>query len=128
MQSVYIIGGVLIFFILIWMFKKHIVKWLFSLRTKLMFGSLREAIHNADADKEKTGRKNIVVYNTTNKEFEPIQKKQLKTVSNGLKNKNNAALTKGRKRNLKLNGQGKTRFITPQRIKQTEEKSLYVTQ
>ena len=128
-MGVYIsIGVALIFLILVWMFKKSVIKWLHSLRAKLMLGSLREAIHKADANKEETGRKNIVVYNTTNKEFEPIQKKQLKTVANGLKNKNNAAMTKGRKRNIKLNGQGKTRFITPERIKQTEEKSLYVTQ
>ena len=127
MQAVYITFPVLILFILIWMFKQPIIKWLLSMRYKLSLHSLRGAIHDADANKEKTGRKNIVVYNSTSREYETIQKKQLKTVANGLKNKNNAAMTPGRKRNVKLNGKGKTRFIDPQRIKKTEEKSLYVT-
>jgi hypothetical protein len=125
MQTLFIILAVLIFFISVWMGRKHIIKWLLRVRSKLSLHSLRDAIHAADADKSKTGRKNMVIYNTTNKVFEPIQKKQLKTVANKLKNKNNAAQKPGRKSALK---KGKTRLITPERIKQTEKKSLYVTQ
>lgn len=119
-----IIIPVLIFFILVFIFRKQLINQLLKLKNKLTFQSLRIAIDNADKNKKETGRKNIVVYNTTTKEFEPMQKKVLKTVANSRKNKNNAAQTKGR---VKFGSKRAGRLIGHDRIKQTEKHSLYVT-
>jgi hypothetical protein len=99
------------------------VKRLLKLRAKLQLGSLREAIVQADQDKEKTGRKNMVVFNTTSGKYEPVQKKLLKAASQMGKNRSNKAHTEGRRRMLKH----KERAFTPQRVKHIEKKSLYVT-
>jgi hypothetical protein len=69
-----------------------------ALRAKLQIGSLREAIGGADKDKEKTGRKNMVVFNAHSGKYEPIQKKLLKAHANSTKNKSNKAMTEGRKK------------------------------
>lgn len=97
---------------------------LLKLKGKLHIQSLRQAINNADKDKSATGRKNMVVYNISSGEFEPVQKKLLKTASRVTKNKNNAAQTKGR---IKFAKPTKKRYINPAKVKQTEQKSLYVT-
>lgn len=87
----------------------RVVKFLLKIKSKHQLETLRTAIHAADSDKEKTGRKNMVIYNSTTKKFEPVQKKILKQVSKIQKQK-------GIKRTMKS-----------QRIKQIEKKSLYVT-
>lgn len=112
--------------LLIFLFKKPIVARLKRLAIKLQLNSLREAIHKADHDKETTGRKNMVVYNTTVSAFEPVQKKLLKKIAKAGKNKNNAAKTPGRMWFQKNNKKKKTSVDT-QRVKQLEEESLYVT-
>lgn len=92
---------------LLWIFRSSIISYLIRLRTKMSLASIRTSIHEADADKAKTGRKNIVVYNADTKRFEPVQKKQLKKVSKMKK--------------------GKPGRITPERIRNMEKKSIYVT-
>lgn len=86
-----------------------VISFLLKIKSKHQLETLRKAIHDADKDKEKTGRKNMVIYNSTTKKFEPVQKKILKQVSKIQKQK-------GIKRTMKS-----------QRIKQIEKKSLYVT-
>lgn len=86
-----------------------VVKFLLKIKSKHQLETLRKAIHDADADRGKTGRKNMVIFNTTTKKFEPIQKKKLKQVSQVQKKK------------------GGKRTMSSQRIKQIEKKSLYVT-
>ncbi len=88
--------------------------------------SLREAIHDADKDKLKTDRKNMVVYNTASGKFEPMQKRVLKSIAQHGKNKNNGALTDGRKW-AQRNQPKKRRVIDTDRVKIIEDKSLYVT-
>jgi hypothetical protein len=105
--------------------KSLIVKRLLRMRARLQMGTLRHAIHDADDDKKKTGRKNMVVFNSTGGKFEPVQKKMLKKAANLTKNKSNKAMTKGRKKMLK--GKKNGRVINMDRVKQIEEKSLYVT-
>lgn len=104
-------------------FRKPIVKWLHRLKAKLQLVSLREAIHGADVDKKKTGRKNIVVYNQVKKEFESVQKATLKQIARAGKNKSNKAMTEGRIKMMKK----KKRKMTIDRVKEIEGKSLYVT-
>jgi hypothetical protein len=104
--------------------KVRLIRYLLRLRAKLQISSLKEAIHDADKDKEKTGRKNMVVFNTTSGKYEPVQKKLLKAATRVGKNKSNKALTEGRKRMLK---QTRERAFTNERVKQIEKKSLYVT-
>lgn len=123
MEIKVLIGSIILIVALFLIFKKQIRKGLYRLKTKIQFQSLREAIHDADKDKGKTGRKNIVVYNTTQSAFEPIQKRQLKAVANYRKNKSNKAMTPGRKKMMKQN----TRMISMSRVKNIESKSLYVT-
>lgn len=86
-----------------------VVAFLLRIKSKHQLETLRKAIHDADADRGKTGRKNMVIFNTTTKKFEPIQKKKLKQVSQVQKKK------------------GGKRTMSSQRIKQIEKKSLYVT-
>lgn len=87
-------------------------------------GSLRGAIHGADADKAETDKKNIVILNSTTNEFEPVRKVVLKRIAAANRNTNNAAQTKFRKRNPS----GKARKLDPARISKIEKASLYVTQ
>lgn len=105
--------------------KKWIIQRLLNLRARLQISSLREAIQGADKDKQHTGRKNMVVFNSTAGKYEPVQKKLLKIASNNTKNKNNKAMTPGRIRVMKKQ---KPRVFDPERVKQIENKSLYVTQ
>jgi hypothetical protein len=110
-------------------FKKiagRIVQSLLNWRAKLQIGSLRVAIGEADKDKDKTGRKNMVVFNTVSGKYEPIQKKVLKRIADKDKNKSNKAMTDGRKRAMKQQKR-KKRILDHDRAKQIEEKSLYVT-
>lgn len=104
--------------------RNWIIKRLLKLRAKLQIGSLRLAIDDADKDKENTGRKNMVVFNSHSGKFEPIQKKVLKAASKSGKNKSNKAMTEGRVRMMKPK---KKRYIDVNRVHQIEEKSLYVT-
>lgn len=102
-------------------FKKNIRSWAYGISLKLQLKTLRGAIAAADADKEKTGRKNMVVYNTTTKSFEPMQKKALK----------HAAKAKVQEEVKKGFRQPKAKKVTPiksQRVRVIEKKSLYVTQ
>lgn len=110
-------------------FRKPIRNWLLRLRAKMQIHSLRNAIAGADEDKAETGRKNMVVYNTVSGEFEPLQKRVLKRISNNAKRKNNSKMTDGRKW-AQQNGKTKTgkRYFTHKRVKETEKKSLYVTE
>jgi hypothetical protein len=108
------------------MIRNWIIKKLLAWRAKLQIGSLRVAIGDADKDKEKTGRKNMVVFNTVSGKYEPIQKKILKKAADVGKNKSNKAMTDGRKRVLKLQ-KHKKRIIDSYRVKTIEEKSLYIT-
>ena len=105
-------------------FKKQIRKLLHRWNTKLQFASLRTAIHDADKNKIETGRKNIVVFNTSQSVFEPVQKKTLKAIANNMKNKSNKAMTPGRKKMMKKH----KRPVDIHRVKQIEKKSLYVTE
>jgi hypothetical protein len=105
--------------------KRLIVKRLLRLRARLQMGTLRQAIHDADDDKKNTGRKNMVIFNSTSGKFEPLQKKMLKSAANLTKNKSNKAMTEGRKKMMKK--KKISRVINTQRVKQIEKKSLYVT-
>jgi hypothetical protein len=110
--------------LLIRVFRMQILKWLLSLRAKLQVHSLRTAISDADQDKEVTNRKNIVVFNQYTGSYEPVQKRFLKYKSQKEKNRNNAKLTEGRKRMMRKKSK---RSFSMDRVKQIEEKSLYVT-
>ena len=109
--------------LLIRVFRVQILRWLIRLRAKLKVKSLREAIEDADKDKKKTGRKNMVVFNAASGRYEPLQKRILKAGAKSGRNKNNAKMTDGRKRMMKK----KKRVVDPAIIKSIEEKSLYVT-
>lgn len=125
MSTIFLIAAIMItLLILIRIFRKRIIQWLLRLRAKLQIQSLRKAIWDADKDKEKTDRKNLVVFNLSTGKYEPIQKKLLKIAANVNKNKNNAAMTEGRKRFMKKR---KERSFDPERIRTMEQKSLYVT-
>lgn len=106
--------------------KKRIIQSLLNLRAKLQISSLREAISDADKDKARTGRKNMVVFNLTSGKYEPVQKKLLKQASQLGKNKSNKAMTDGRRRVLKKQKR-KERVFDADRIRTIEDKSLYVT-
>lgn len=109
---------------LIYIFRNRVRKFLNKAAMKLQLSTLRQAIHDADANKEENGRKNIVIFNTVNKAFEPVEKRVLKRMADKNRNTNNAAKTKYRKRN---HGKGK-RVLDSERVKTIEKKSLYVTQ
>lgn len=97
---------------------------LLRLRVKLRMVSLRHAIHEADDDKAKTQRKNLVVHKHDGF-FETVQKKQMKQLSAATKNKSNKAMTPGRRKMMPKNP--KQRLFDPERIREIEKKSLYVT-
>lgn len=122
MKYVPILAAIGIVLLLIRIFRPAIIKWLYRLRARLHIQSLRQAISDADGDKEQTQRKNMVVYNTAIKEFEPLQKQLLKAAERAGKNKNNAKMTDGRKRVLK-----RKKKLLQQDVKMMEKKSLYVT-
>jgi hypothetical protein len=103
------LGIIAISVLLIKLFKVQIISFLLRLRTKYVMNTLRDAIHQADADKSATGRKNMVVYNSDTKMFEPIQKRKLKAY---------VAYNKRKKRRG---------LIDNKRIHSIEKKSLYVT-
>lgn len=107
------------------LFKKPIRKWMMFLRAKLQIQSLRSAIRDADKNKEENGRKNMVVFNQHGGNFEPIEKKLLKKIAQHNKNKNNAAMTDGRKKFMKKK---KSHYIDNDKVKTIEKKSLYVTE
>lgn len=112
--------------ILIRLFAKPIRKWVMILRSKLMIRSLRVAINDADKDKEKTDRKNIVVFNKASGDYEPVTKKLLKQVEQQGKKKNNAKKTPGR---IWAQQQGKKKKkILGNTVHEIEKKSLYVTE
>lgn len=116
-----VIGAVIM---ILRLFRKPIRKWVYTLRAKLRIRSLREAIGEADDNKQKTGRKTMVVFNRDSGKYEPLEKKILKAAARAGKNKNNGRQTEGRKkmRNIK-----KKRYINSDRAKQIEKNSLYVT-
>lgn len=109
-----------IVFILIRMNLKRIRKYLSVLSVRLHIRSLRNAINGADKDKDDTGRKNIVVYNTAINAFEPVQKKMLKKLAN--KKVQDKVPAGYRQQKAK-----KKTYLTTHKVKQVEEKSLYVT-
>lgn len=116
-----------VLYVLMWPWEKFtawMVKKLLALRAKLQISSLKEAIGLADKDKAKTGRKNMVVFNTVSGKYEPLQKRLLKNAANATKNRSNKAMTEGRKRMMKKR---KARIIDMNRVHQIEDKSLYVT-
>ena len=108
--------------LLVRVFRKHIIRYLLRLRVKVRMVSLREAIHDADDNKSKTGRKNLVIQKPDGF-FEPVQKRRMKVASNLSKNKNNAKMTPGRRKFMKK----KERLFEPERLKEIEDKSLYAT-
>lgn len=110
--------------IALFIFRNSIRKWAYQKKTTMQLGTLRGAIHAADDDKEATGRKNLVIFNSTAGSFEPIQKKQLKAITKFGKNTNNKAMTEGRK---KMMSTKKRRSVSVARSKQIEKSSLYVT-
>lgn len=115
-----------VFILLIRVFRKAIVSYLLKLRGRLTVASIRNAIQEADKDKEKTGRKNMVVFNTASGSFEPVQKKLLKGIARKNRNRSNAKQTDGRKRYLAQNPKEKS-YLTSERVKTVEKKSLYTT-
>lgn len=115
-----LIIGTIIF--LLRVFRPQITRFLTRLQVKIRMQSLRSAINEADENKSKTGRKNIVVP-THDGFFEPVQKRKMKAASNLTKNKNNAKHTPGRLKFMKK----KQRLFQPERIKEIEDKSLYAT-
>lgn len=96
------------------LFRKHILAWAHRKSIALKMRTLRKAIIDADNDKQKTGRKNIVVYNSTKQEYEAVQKKLLKVAA--YRTRNNGS--KSNKRN---------RIIKHEQFKSIENKSLYAT-
>jgi len=120
MQTLIIISVVIIFFITAWMCKKQLVKVLLKLKGKLHIQSLRTAINDADADKEKTDRKNLVVFNTSTGEFEPVQKRMLKGIAK-MKSQNKVPAGFRQPKAVKKSA------LTLQKVKHVENKSLYVT-
>jgi hypothetical protein len=90
----------------------------------MRMNSLRDAIGKADADKQKTGRKNIVVFNNASGAYEPLQKRLMKTAHRVQKGNGQPAQTKYRKKHP--NKIKPSRF-TVDRIHQLENKSAYVT-
>lgn len=101
-----------------------LTKRLVRLRSRLRFDSLREAIGKADENKEKTGRKNMVVFNNYSGAYEAVEKRKLKLVRRKHVVKGQPKQTdyrKNRKKNVKPG-----RF-TNARIQQLEKKSAYVT-
>lgn len=125
MKYVIIISIVSVIILLLRLFKKPIRKWMSVLKYKLQIQSLRSAIKEADDDKEETGRKNMVVFNQQGGNFETIQKNLLKRLANKNKNKNNAKMTEGRKKFMQKK---KKTYITTDKVKTIEKKSLYVTE
>lgn len=109
-------------------FKKKILVWARKKSVSMQIGSLKNAIKAADADKEATGRKNIVIFNSTQKQFETVQKKVLKFAAS--KNKGKKVLRGAKKRDdgskIAMNGSGK-RFMDYERVSKLENKSLYAT-
>lgn len=105
---------------LVIVFKQKIIALLVSFKNKLFIKSLRHAINDADADKDKTGRKNMIVWNTASQQFEPIQKKQLKKMATIKKQpsvQNGYRVPKAKK----------VTSLTTSVVKKTEKRSLYVT-
>lgn len=97
-----------------------IAKKLLAFKAKLHIRSLRFAIKDADNDKANTGRKNMVVFNIANNQYEAIQKKLLKKAANAKKQpaaRNGFRVRKAVKRTK----------IKNEQVKKIEEKSLYVT-
>jgi len=107
-------------------FRTKIRKKLYQMSMKMQLGSLRTAIHDADKNKEESQRKNIVVFNSSSKNFEPVQKRLLKFVAKSGKGNSNAKQTKYRKR-YTPGKKRKNETITADRIKVIEKQSLYVT-
>lgn len=106
-------------------FRALIANRLIKLRSKMRMNTLREAIGKADADKEKTGRKNIVVFNNVSGAYEPLQKRLMKVAHKVQKGKGQPSQTKYRKKHPK---RIKPSRFTNDRIHQLEKKSAYVTQ
>lgn len=128
MKSLKAIGLTVLFYLTKWVYqvRRSIVGALVRFKVKLQRQSLREAIHEADADKEKTGRKNMVVYNHASGQYEPWQKRLLKAAARSGKNKSNKALTEGRKRELAKQRRQK-RLLDSEKVHRIEKRSLYVT-
>ena len=114
-------------------FRRPLISYFSQLRGKLHVQSLRKAIISADKDKAKTGRKNIVVFNSTSGSFEPVQKRLLKFLGERNKKQSDGVRKKVRKKNGKVvkvvvrKKKQPAGEINTGRIKEAEQKSLYVT-
>jgi hypothetical protein len=96
----------------------RIIRWLFRLRGRLRKESLRDAIDQADSIKKKTGRKAMVVFNNYSGKYEPLQKRHLKGIVRKATVKSSKTTSRSKK---------KKRVINHSRVKQIENRSLYVT-
>jgi hypothetical protein len=103
--------------------RKKLYKQLRKLRSKLRMDSLREAIAKADENKQKTGRKTIVVFNNHAGTYEALEKKLLKHVARRHQVNGQPAKTKYRKKYARGVKQGR---FTDDRVKTLEKKSAYV--
>lgn len=108
------------FFVIVYVQRFRIRKWLGRMSIKLQLGSIRNAIIEADKDKDATKRKNIVVFNTDTKKFEPAQKRLLKFVS---KNKKQKKVPNGYRQPKSY----RTNNVSVSRVKEIEKESVYVT-
>lgn len=90
--------------------------------------NLREGIQQADKEKDKTGRKQILVADGNG--WAPVTKRLLKQATQSGKSKNNAASTKYRVKHGKTNGKGivvNKRKINPVHAESIEKRAPYVT-
>lgn len=102
-------------------FRKQIRRWVGVMCVRFKIGSIRTAIEEADKNRDETGRKTMIVYNTVSGGYEAVEKRLLKKAAN-IKNKNNAVKTDGRKKLAR----SKRRILDHDRVRSIEEKSLYV--
>lgn len=105
---------------LLLLFRNKIRMRVIRLSHKLKMQTLRQAINDADKDKAKTGRKNIVVYDTDTQEYRTTQKKLLKSAANA---KERLATPNGFRR-------PPAKKLTPlshERVRTIERKSPYAT-
>jgi hypothetical protein len=107
-----------------------IVNKLWKIKARLNVVSLRMAIDQADKSQAMTGRKMIVIFNSSSMEYEAVEKQTLKAVANIKKVNGQPAHTKYRKRNAEnivAGSRAKIGSITHHRVHRIEKRSLYVT-
>lgn len=117
-----ILSAVAIFFLLMYVMRKRIVRFLLRMRAKIRIRSMRVAIAEADDIKRTSGKKTLVVFNNHSGMYEPVKKSTLKTAVKIHKVKRNRRQTDGRKPQTRVRGR-----FTNDRVKVIEKKSVYVT-